>query len=407
MAKECVNEQLELAWQFVERTGVNVFLTGKAGTGKTTFLRQLKERSPKRMIVVAPTGVAAINAGGVTIHSFFQFPLAPYVPGSSFNTKDERFRFSKEKKRIIRTLDLLVIDEISMVRADLLDQIDAVLRLHKDKNRPFGGVQLLMIGDLSQLAPVARESDWTLLREYYTTPYFFGSKALQQTRHVTIELQHVYRQTDTTFVDILNEVRENRLTANGLAMLNSRYCKEEKVLNSEGVIRLTTHNLTANNYNEQRMDSLKGKRYTYEAEITGTFPESSYPAEKTLELKKGCQVMYLKNDTQGARYYNGKLGIITSLDDDHIKVRGLDDDTEVEVTPDIWTNARYVIDKESKEIREEIDGEFRQYPLRLAWAITVHKSQGLTFDRAVIDVNAAFAAGQVYDLEHKNTGCVS
>lgn len=396
MAKECVNEQLELAWQFVERTGVNVFLTGKAGTGKTTFLRRLKERSPKRMIVVAPTGVAAINAGGVTIHSFFQFPLAPYVPGSSFNTKDERFRFSKEKKRIIRTLDLLVIDEISMVRADLLDQIDSVLRLHKDRNRPFGGVQLLMIGDLSQLAPVARESDWTLLREYYTTPYFFGSKALQQTRHVTIELQHVYRQTDTTFVDILNEVRENRLTANGLAMLNSRYCKEEKVLNSEGVIRLTTHNLTANNYNEQRMDSLKGKRYTYEAEITGTFPESSYPAEKTLELKKGCQVMFLKNDTQGARYYNGKLGIITSLDDDHIKVRGLDDDTEVEVTPDIWTNARYVIDKETKEIREEIDGEFRQYPLRLAWAITVHKSQGLTFDRAVIDVNAAFAAGQVY-----------
>lgn len=396
MAKECVNEQLELAWQFVERTGVNVFLTGKAGTGKTTFLRRLKERSPKRMIVVAPTGVAAINAGGVTIHSFFQFPLAPYVPGSSFNTKDERFRFSKEKKRIIRTLDLLVIDEISMVRADLLDQIDAVLRLHKDRNRPFGGVQLLMIGDLSQLAPVARESDWTLLREYYTTPYFFGSKALQQTRHVTIELQHVYRQTDTTFVDILNEVRENRLTANGLAMLNSRYCKEEKVLNSEGVIRLTTHNLTANNYNEQRMDSLKGKRYTYEAEITGTFPESSYPAEKTLELKKGCQVMFLKNDTQGARYYNGKLGIITSLDDDHIKVRGLDDGTEVEVTPDVWTNARYVIDKESKEIREEIDGEFRQYPLRLAWAITVHKSQGLTFDRAVIDVNAAFAAGQVY-----------
>lgn len=396
MAKECVNEQLELAWQFVERTGVNVFLTGKAGTGKTTFLRRLKERSPKRMIVVAPTGVAAINAGGVTIHSFFQFPLAPYVPGSSFNTKDERFRFSKEKKRIIRTLDLLVIDEISMVRADLLDQIDAVLRLHKDRNRPFGGVQLLMIGDLSQLAPVARESDWTLLREYYTTPYFFGSKALQQTRHVTIELQHVYRQTDTTFVDILNEVRENRLTANGLAMLNSRYCKEEKVLNSEGVIRLTTHNLTANNYNEQRMDSLKGERYTYEAEITGTFPESSYPAEKTLELKNGCQVMFLKNDTQGARYYNGKLGIITSLDDDHIKVRGLDDDTEVEVTPDIWTNARYVIDKESKEIREEIDGEFRQYPLRLAWAITVHKSQGLTFDRAVIDVNAAFAAGQVY-----------
>ena len=392
-----MNEQLELAWQFVERTGVNVFLTGKAGTGKTTFLRQLKERSPKRMIVVAPTGVAAINAGGVTIHSFFQFPLAPYVPGSSFNTKDERFRFSKEKKRIIRTLDLLVIDEISMVRADLLDQIDAVLRLHKDKNRPFGGVQLLMIGDLSQLAPVVKESDWTMLREYYRTPYFFGSLALQQTQHVTIELQHVYRQTDTNFINILNEVRENRLTPGGLAMLNSRYCDESVIKKcGDGVIRLTTHNATVNSYNEQRMNELKGARYAFDATVTGTFPETSYPAEKTLELKKGCQVMFLKNDSQGTRYYNGKLGIITSIDDEHIRVRGLDDDIEVEVQPDVWTNARYVIDKETKEIREEIEGEFRQYPLRLAWAITVHKSQGLTFDRAVIDVNAAFAAGQVY-----------
>ena len=392
-----VNEQLELAWQFVERTGVNVFLTGKAGTGKTTFLRQLKERSPKRMIVVAPTGVAAINAGGVTIHSFFQFPLAPYVPGSSFNPKDERFRFSKEKQRIIRTLDLLVIDEISMVRADLLDQIDAVLRLHKDKNRPFGGVQLLMIGDLSQLAPVVKESDWTMLREYYRTPYFFGSLALQQTQHVTIELQHVYRQTDTNFINILNEVRENRLTPGGLAMLNSRYCDESVIKKcGDGVIRLTTHNATVNSYNEQRMNELKGARYAFDATVTGTFPETSYPAEKTLELKKGCQVMFLKNDSQGTRYYNGKLGIITSIDDEHIRVRGLDDDIEVEVQPDVWTNARYVIDKETKEIREEIEGEFRQYPLRLAWAITVHKSQGLTFDRAVIDVNAAFAAGQVY-----------
>lgn len=391
-----VNGQLDLAWQFVEHTGVNVFLTGKAGTGKTTFLRQLKERSPKRMIVVAPTGVAAINAGGVTIHSFFQFPLAPYVPGSSFNTKDERYRFSKEKKRIIRTLDLLVIDEISMVRADLLDQIDAVLRLHKDKNRPFGGVQLLMIGDLSQLAPVVRDSDWALLREYYQTPYFFGSLALRQTQHVTIELQHVYRQTDTAFINILNEVRENRLTPGGLAMLNSRCCEDDKEKSNEGVIRLTTHNATVDSYNEQRMDELKGVSYTFDATVTGTFPESSYPAEKTLELKKGCQVMFLKNDSQGSRYYNGKLGIITSIDDEHIRVRGLDDDIEVEVQPDVWTNARYVIDKETKEIREEIDGEFRQYPLRLAWAITVHKSQGLTFDRAVIDVNAAFAAGQVY-----------
>lgn len=407
MKKEQENEHLDLAWQLVERTGVNVFLTGKAGTGKTTFLRRLKERSPKRMVVVAPTGVAAINAGGVTIHSFFQFPLAPYIPGGSFNTKDEKYRFSKEKKNIIRTLDLLVIDEISMVRADLLDQIDAVLRLHKDRHRPFGGVQLLMIGDLSQLAPVVKEGEWVLLREYYRTPYFFGSHALQQTQHVTIELTHVYRQTDHTFINILNEVRENRLTSESLARLNSRVDNRQQteadsqfsILNSQfgdGTIRLTTHNATANRYNEERMDALKSIRFTFRADVSGTFPESSYPAEEKLVLKKGCQVMFLKNDSQGSRYYNGKLGIISHVDANTIRVRGIDDGVEIEVEPDVWTNARYVIDKETKEIREEIEGEFRQYPLRLAWAITVHKSQGLTFDRAVLDVNAAFAAGQVY-----------
>lgn len=408
-----VNPELDLAWQFVERTGVNVFLTGKAGTGKTTFLRRLKERSPKRMVVVAPTGVAAINAGGVTIHSFFQFPLAPYIPNTSFRGSDEKYRFSKEKKNIIRTLDLLVIDEISMVRADLLDQIDAVLRLHKDKNRPFGGVQLLMIGDLSQLAPVVKESEWALLREHYATPYFFGSLALQQTQHVTIELSHVYRQTDHTFINILNEVRENRLTAESLALLNARVGvslqlskfsensenSEFKIQNSEltdGTIRLTTHNATANRYNEERMDALKTPRFSFKATVTGNFPETSYPAEETLVLKKGCQVMFLKNDSQGSRYYNGKLGEVTFVDGSKIRVRGLEDNTEVEVEPEVWTNAHYVIDKESKEIREEIEGEFRQYPLRLAWAITIHKSQGLTFERAVLDVNAAFAAGQVY-----------
>ena len=420
------NPELDLAWQFIERTGVNVFLTGKAGTGKTTFLRKLKDRSPKRMVVVAPTGVAAINAGGATIHSFFQFPLAPYIPGGSFNTKEEKYRFSKEKKNIIRTLDLLVIDEISMVRADLLDQIDAVLRLHKDRYQPFGGVQLLMIGDLSQLAPVVKDNEWTLLREYYRTPYFFGSLALQQTQHVTIELQHVYRQTDLTFINILNEVRENRLTPKSLERLNTRVklpltstqsefdirkgqSKEEKSFlaqsksfslercQEEGnYIRLTTHNATANHYNEERMEALKSIRFSFKAKVVGTFPESSYPAEETLVLKEGCQVMFLKNDSQGTRYYNGKLGIVTAVDASKICVRGIEDDTEVEVEPEVWTNARYVIDKETKEIREEIEGEFRQYPLRLAWAITIHKSQGLTFDRAVLDVNAAFAAGQVY-----------
>jgi len=416
MNQEHDNPELDLAWQFVERTGVNVFLTGKAGTGKTTFLRRLKERSPKRMVVVAPTGVAAINAGGVTIHSFFQFPLAPYIPNTSFKGSDEKYRFSKEKKNIIRTLDLLVIDEISMVRADLLDQIDTVLRLHKDRHRPFGGVQLLMIGDLSQLAPVVKDGEWALLREYYATPYFFGSLALQQTQHVTIELSHVYRQTDHTFINILNEVRENRLTTESLALLNARVGISPKlpklsensghsensefiIHNSEvsdGTIRLTTHNATANRYNEERMDALKGTRFSFKATVTGNFPESSYPAEETLVLKKGCQVMFLKNDSQGARYYNGKLGEVTFVNGSKICVRGLEDNTEVEVEPEAWTNAHYIIDKETKEIREEIEGEFRQYPLRLAWAITIHKSQGLTFERAVLDVNAAFAAGQVY-----------
>ena len=401
--KEQENEQLALAWQFVERTGVNVFLTGKAGTGKTTFLRRLRERSPKRMVVVAPTGVAAINAGGVTIHSFFQFPLAPYIPGGSFNAKVEKYRFSKEKKNIIRTLDLLVIDEISMVRADLLDQIDAVLRLHKDRHRPFGGVQIVMIGDLGQLAPVVKEDEWALLREYYRTPYFFGSHALQQTRHVTIELRHVYRQTDLSFINILNEVRENRLTAESLALLNSRVADEQPTsvcgrlsTDGEGIIRLTTHNAAANRYNEERMDALRSVRFTFRADVSGSFPESSYPAEEKLVLKQGCQVMFLKNDSQGSRYYNGKLGIVSHVDARSIRVRGIDDGKEIDVEPDVWTNARYVIDKDTREIREEIEGEFRQYPLRLAWAITVHKSQGLTFERAVLDVNAAFAAGQVY-----------
>ena len=396
MDTHSTNSELDLAWQLVERTGVNVFLTGKAGTGKTTFLRRLRERSPKRMVVVAPTGVAAINAGGVTIHSFFQFPLAPYIPGGAFRAKDEKYRFSKEKKNIIRTLDLLVIDEISMVRADLLDQIDAVLRLHRDRHRPFGGVQLLMIGDLSQLAPVVKESEWALLREYYRTPYFFGSLALQQTQHVTIELSHVYRQTDRTFINILNEVRENRLTPASLARLNERVVLNESEESVDGVIRLTTHNATANRYNEERMGALKGIRFSFKAKVIGNFPESSYPAEETLVLKEGCQVMFLKNDSQDSRYYNGKLGVVTSVDASKICVRGIEDDNIVEVEPEVWTNARYVIDKETKEIREEIEGEFRQYPLRLAWAITIHKSQGLTFDRAVLDVNAAFAAGQVY-----------
>jgi len=407
------NDELDLAWQLVEKTGINVFLTGRAGTGKTTFLRQLRTRLPKRMVVVAPTGVAAINAEGVTIHSFFQLPLSPFVPGGKVTGDSQRkFQFSKQKKSIIRTLDLLVIDEISMVRADLLDAIDEVLRRYRDSSRPFGGVQLLMIGDLQQLAPVVKEGEWELLREYYDTPFFFGSRALQQTRHVTIELQRVYRQTDQSFVELLNRVRSGSLTADDVARLNTRVAHDGGP--AEGVIRLTTHNREADSYNEQRLLAINAKSHTYRATVEGTFPETSYPADETLVLKVGCQVMFLKNGRSNDRphslpngpagdrgdadgsFYNGKLARVTGLTDDEITVVGLDDGQTIRVSPMEWTNARYVIDKSTREIREEVEGVFRQFPLRLAWAITIHKSQGLTFDHAVLDVNAAFAAGQVY-----------
>ena len=396
MEKVTTNAELELAWQLVEGTGINVFLTGRAGTGKTTFLRRLKARLPKRMVVVAPTGVAAINAEGVTIHSFFQLPLSPFVPGGTVRTDNGRkYQFSKQKKNIIRTLDMLVIDEISMVRADLLDAVDDVLRRYRDSSRPFGGVQLLMIGDLQQLAPVVKDDEWAMLREYYDTPFFFGSRALQQTRHVTIELQHVYRQTDQSFVELLNKVRAGSLTPADVERLNARVARTGE--QEEGVIRLTTHNRVADSYNERRLQALPGRAEHYRASVEGTFPETSYPADETLTLKVGCQVMFLKNDTSlEHRFYNGKLARVTALTDDEVTVVGLDDGQTVKVAPMEWTNARYVIDKETREIREEVEGVFRQLPLRLAWAITIHKSQGLTFDRAVVDVNAAFAAGQVY-----------
>lgn len=390
------NEELDLAWQLVEKTGVNVFLTGKAGTGKTTFLRQLKQRLPKRMVVVAPTGVAAINAEGVTIHSFFQLPLSPFVPGGTVKTDMQRkYQFSKQKKNIIRTLDLLVIDEISMVRSDLLDAVDDVLRRYRDSRLPFGGVQLLMIGDLQQLAPVVKDDEWQMLREYYDTPYFFGSRALQQTRHVTIELQKVYRQTDQQFIDLLNKVRNNCLTQQDVDRLNSRVLTGN--LPTDGVIRLSTHNRTADAYNEERMRALPGIPYIFKATVEGTFPETSFPAEKDLALKSGCQVMFLKNDPSSEHnFYNGKLAVVTEISDKKIVVRGLEDNRTVEVPRMDWSNSRYVIDKTTREIREEVEGVFSQYPLRLAWAITIHKSQGLTFEKAVLDVNAAFAAGQVY-----------
>ena len=392
------NNEMNLAWQFVEGTDVSVFLTGRAGTGKTTFLRRVRELAPKRMVVVAPTGVAAINAGGSTIHSFFQLSPGIHLPGMVTESGKSRFfQMSKEKKSILRTLDLLVIDEISMVRCDLLDAIDGVLRKYRDRNRPFGGVQLLLIGDLQQLAPVASDEEWKLLEPHYATPYFFSSRALQQIQYVTIELQRIYRQSDSRFVSLLGKIRENRIDQDVADQLNARYVPNFVPRDGEGWIRLTTHNYMSQRYNEQRLATLPGELRLYDAEISGNFPETSYPAEKQLGLKVGAQVMFLKNDPSPQHlYYNGKIGQVTDLANGFIKVLCQGEERLIEVPRLAWENTRYVIDEETKEIREEVEGTFTQYPLRLAWAITVHKSQGLTFDHAVLDINDAFAHGQVY-----------
>lgn len=397
------NREMNLAWQFVANTNTSVFLTGKAGTGKTTFLHKLRELSPKRMVVLAPTGVAAINAQGQTIHSFFQLPFGPNIPGLQQGEGNLRYRMSKEKKQLIRTLDLLVIDEISMVRCDLLDAIDDVMRKYRDRNRPFGGAQLLMIGDLQQLSPVAQDKEWSLLSSYYDTPYFFGSKALAKIDYITIELRHIYRQQDEHFISLLAAIRENRIDKPALDTLNRRYIPGFVPPKDEDWIRLTTHNRMADTYNEQQLNQLSSKELRYVAEVHGNFPETSFPAAYELVVKEGAQVMFLKNDPSGNKdYYNGKIGVVegTEWDDEHnrelIRVYCKEDGSTILLPPVTWENTKYVVDEESKEIREEVEGTFRQYPLRLAWAITIHKSQGLTFNHAVLDINASFTHGQVY-----------
>ena len=388
------NLELRTAWDFVENTGRSIFLTGKAGTGKTTFLKTVMERSRKRPIVVAPTGVAAINAGGVTIHSFFQLPFSPYVPGAKVESK---FDFGREKRKIIASSDLLIIDEISMVRADLLDAIDAVLRRFREHGQPFGGMQLLMIGDLAQLTPVVTPEDERMLKPYYDTPYFFGSKALQQLDYVTIQLSHVYRQQDASFIALLNEIRGGHPSADALAKLNSRVTNPSPKGEGSGSIRLTTHNNLANFYNESELQKLPGRPVMYHAAIKGTFPDYSYPTAETLVLKVGAQVMFVKNDPSGKHlYYNGRIGRVMEATEKRLTVYCEGDSEAIEVEPLEWENTRYTLNEQTREIESEVQGTFKQLPLRLAWAITIHKSQGLTFDRAIIDANQSFAPGQVY-----------
>jgi len=390
------NVQFDLAFEYVRNTGKHIFLTGKAGTGKTTFLHQIKQESLKRIVVTAPTGVAAINAGGMTLHSFFQLPLGLYLPGMSRDVNNQR-RFSRDKIQLLRTLDVVVIDEISMVRADLLDAVDDVLRRYRDASRAFGGAQLLMIGDLHQLPPVIKPEDWELLRPHYETPYFFGSLALQRTDMVSIELKQIFRQSDGLFIDLLDKVRNNQIDARVLEMLNSRYIEGFQPGAGDDYITLTSHNASSYELNAQRLESLSGRFQRFKAQIVGDFPETAYPTEETLEFKKGAQVMFVRNDlSPEKRYFNGKIGKITRLAGDEIFVRCKDEREDIAVRPVEWQNIKYSIDENTREIREDIVGTFTQYPLKLAWAITIHKSQGLTFDRVIIDARSAFAHGQVY-----------
>lgn len=401
------NEKIEMLNRFVQNTDVHIFLTGKAGTGKTTFLRNLAANTYKRMVIVAPTGVAAINAGGVTIHSFFQLPFGPIIPESQQVNGSTRqqvesqshkptFKLNKTKLKIMRSLDLLVIDEISMVRADLLDAVDAALRKARRSSAAFGGVQLLMIGDIQQLAPVARPNEWELLQPYYKSVYFFDSHVLQNNPYICVELDHIYRQNDKEFINILNQVRNNRLDKASMDLLNRRYLPDFNPKDKEGYITLTTHNSQADEINEQKLDALKSKPLTFEAEITGIFPENAYPTKENLELKVGAQVMFVKNDPSPEKqYYNGKIGKIISYD----KKEGLAvqcDDEVINVTPVKWQNFEYTLNEKTNEIEEKEIGSFTQIPLKTAWAITIHKSQGLTFNKVILNAEMAFTHGQVY-----------
>ena len=387
------NPEQELAFRYLAETNRHLFLTGKAGTGKTTFLHRVRAEIPKRLAVVAPTGVAAINAKGVTIHSLFQLPFGTLTP-ERLNAEIRNRRFSAKKRDLIRSLDLLIIDEISMVRADVLDGIDAVLRYLRRTSQPFGGVQLFMIGDLHQLPPVVRDEDWYEMRDHYQTAYFFGSLALRQSAVRIIQLTHIYRQQDSVFIDLLNKVRNNDMDREVLAQLNARYVADFSPAQEDGYITLTSHNAASDAINLAQLSQLGTRARVFKAHIDGDFPASLYPNEEELTFKVGAQVMFNKNDTGEARaYYNGKLGVITAIEDDVITV--LTDGQELEILPVQWENRKYSLNK-AKEVEEDVIGTYTQHPLRLAWAITIHKSQGLTFDKVVIDAGKAFAHGQVY-----------
>ncbi len=395
------NSQIELAHDFLRNTGANIFLTGRAGTGKTTFLRNAILSLNKRVVVAAPTGVAAINAGGVTLHSLFQLPFGLHIPGVNTQSSDKnrayKFRMGRNKIALIRSIELLVIDEISMVRCDLLDAVDQTLRRIRRDGRPFGGVQLLMIGDIQQLSPICHDSEWEILREHYPTPYFFDSRALKGCGYITIELKEIFRQNDPHFTSLLNSIRDNNITQEVISTLNKRYIPNFNPPKNEGYITLSTHNHSANTINTHRLGELKTPPLIYTATTKGDYPQSSYPNDMSLELKVGAQVIFIKNDTSPEKlYYNGLIGEITDLSDTQATLQPKSGGEPITVGAVACENIEYTLDSSSGEIREDIKGSFSQLPLKCAWAITIHKSQGLSFDRAIIDASSSFAHGQVY-----------
>ena len=389
------NAIFKLAADFINQTSEHVFLTGKAGTGKTTFLKFIKENTYKNAIVAAPTGVAAINAGGVTLHSLFQLPFEPYLPGVSNPAKKTFFRFSEPKIDLLCQLDLLIIDEVSMLRVDVLDCIDDVLRRVRHNYRPFGGIQVLYIGDMFQLPPVAKDDEWELLKTYYESTFFFHSHVIKKTEPVYIELKTIYRQGDPVFVDLLNRIRNNIATPDDLYELNKRYNPNFTPKEEDNYIILTTHNYRSDVINRRKLEELQAKEYVFTGNIEGDFPDFSLPTDMELRLKTGAQVMFIRNDPEGL-FVNGTITTISRIVDGQIYVYLQEQDEEIAVLKEEWENMRYSLNKESGKIEEEKLGSFTQYPLRLAWAITIHKSQGLTFEKAIIDAGASFAAGQTY-----------
>ncbi|MEP6674843.1 MAG: helix-turn-helix domain-containing protein [Ferruginibacter sp.] len=399
------NHYFWLASRFVNQTGQSVFLTGKAGTGKTTFLKYIKENTFKKTVIVAPTGVAAINAGGVTMHSFFQLPFGPFIPAqngwngnSSANSLIKNIRFNAEKRELLKELELLIIDEVSMVRADMLDAVDIILRHFRDQHQlPFGGVQVLFIGDLFQLPPVVNNSEWEMLKPYYKSPFFFDAQVLMQSQPVCIELKKIYRQNEASFISILNKIRNNQLDYDDLQLLHQYYKPGFEAPEDEHYITLTSHNRNADIINQNKLNSLDEKLFEFRAELTGDFNEKAIPAEMLLQLKVGAQIMFIKNDKgESRRFYNGRIAAISRIESDEIYVVFPDAGNEILLEKEVWKNIRYSYNKETDEMEEEELGSFTQYPIRLAWAITIHKSQGLTFEKAIVDAGASFAPGQVY-----------